>query len=131
MAWSRWSFLFQRTHLFLKRSQNVYCTDRAAKNTPTHPAWLTVYARNVICKLSLRRQHKAKTITMFIVGKMMVECFERLQMALCTTTDGWCPTTPKLPRCLMHILTSRCPSVFRMSNIFLNTFIKVLTVLQQ
>ncbi len=57
--------------------------------------------------------------------------FERFQMALRMTTDGWYPTTPTLPRCLMHILTSRCPSIFRVSNTFLNTFIKVLTMLQQ
>jgi len=40
-------------------------------------------------------------------------------MVLRTTIDGWCPTTPTLPRCLMHILTPRCPSVFGVSNTFL------------
>jgi hypothetical protein len=66
---------------------------------------------------------------MSIVAKMMVERFKRLQMALRTATDGWCPTTPTLLRCLMHILTSKCPPVFGVSNTFLNTFTKVLTVL--
>ncbi len=105
--------------------------DRAAKNTLMHPAWSTVYARNVIRELSPRRQHKVKTVTLFTVGEMMVERFERLQMALCMIIDGWCPTTPTLPRCLMHILTSRCLLIFGVSNTFLNTFTKVLTVLQQ
>jgi hypothetical protein len=58
-----------------------------------------VYARNVIRKLSLRRQHKAKTVTLSTIDETMVERFERLQMALRMTTDGWCPTTPTLPRC--------------------------------
>ncbi len=39
------------------------------------------------------------------------------------------PHNPTLPRCLMHILMSRCLSIFRMSNTFLNTFKKVLIVL--
>jgi hypothetical protein len=63
--------------------------DRAVKNTPTHPAWSTVYARNVICELSPRRQHKVKTVTLSIVDETMVERFERLQMDLHMTTDGW------------------------------------------
>ncbi len=37
-------------------------------------------------------------VTLFTIGKTMVECFKRLEMALCTTTDGWCPTTPTLPK---------------------------------
>jgi hypothetical protein len=60
----------------------------------------------------------------------MVERFERLQMVLRTTIDGWCSTTPTLPRCLMHILMSGCSSIFGVSNIFLNMFIKVMILLQ-
>ncbi len=90
------------------------CTDHAAKNTPTHPTWSTMYARNVINELSPRRQHKAKTVTLFTIDKTMVERFERLQMALRTITDGWCPTTPTLPRCVMHVLMLRSLLVFKM-----------------
>ncbi len=72
--------------------------DHVVKNTPTHPAWSMVYARNVIRELSPKKQHKAKTVTLFTIGEMMVECFERLQMALCTTTDGWCPDNPYLTK---------------------------------
>ncbi len=42
-------------------------------------------------------------VTLSTVGETMVKHFKRLQMALRTTTDGWCPTTPTLPKCLMHI----------------------------
>jgi hypothetical protein len=52
--------------------------DRATKNTPTHPAWSMVYARNIIHELSLKRQHKVKIVTLSIVGEMMVERFEKL-----------------------------------------------------
>jgi hypothetical protein len=79
---------------------------------PTHPAWSTVYAKNNICELSPRKQHKAKIVTLSTIGETMVKRFKSLKMALRTTTDGWCPTTPTLPRCLMHILMSRCPLVF-------------------
>jgi hypothetical protein len=103
--------------------------DCATKNTPTHHAWSMEYARFVIHELFSRKQHKAETVTLFIVGETMVKRFVRLQMALHTTTDGWCPTTPTLPRCLMHILASRCLLVFEVSNTFLNMFTKVLTML--
>ncbi len=103
--------------------------DCVTKNTLTHPSWSTMYAKNVIRELAPRRQHKAKVVTLSIIGETMVKRFERLQMALHTTTDGWCPTTPTLPRCLMHILTLRCPPIFGVQNTFLNTFTKVLTVL--
>jgi hypothetical protein len=73
-----------------------------------HLTWSTMYVRNVICELFPRRQHKVTMVTLSIVGEMMVEHFERLQMALHMTTDGWCPTTLTLLRCLMHILTLRC-----------------------
>ncbi len=89
-----------------------------------------MYAINIICELFSKRQHKAKTVTLSTVGETMVECFKRLQMALRTTTNGWCPTTPTLPKCLMHILTLRCLPILGVSNTFLNTFTKVLTVLQ-
>jgi hypothetical protein len=52
--------------------------DRVTKNTPTHPAWSTVYVRNVIHKLSLKRQHKVKTVTLSTIGETMVKRFERL-----------------------------------------------------
>jgi hypothetical protein len=52
--------------------------DHAAKNTPTHPAWSTVFARNVIYELSPRRQHKVNKITLSTINEMMVECFEKL-----------------------------------------------------
>ncbi len=90
-----------------------------------------VHARNVIRELFPRKHHKVKTITLSIVDEMMVERFERLQMALCTTIVGWCPTTPTLPRCLMHILMSRCLPIFGVSNTSLNTFTKVPTMLQR
>jgi hypothetical protein len=48
-----------------------------------------MYARNVICELSPRRQHKVKTVTLSIVDETMVERFKRLQMDLRMTTDGW------------------------------------------
>ncbi len=78
ITWCWRSFLFQRTHLFLKRSQNVCCMDRATKNTPTHPAWSMKYARNNIRELSPRRRHKAKMVALCIVDEMMVKRFERL-----------------------------------------------------
>jgi hypothetical protein len=62
-----------------------------------------VYAMNVIHELFPRRQHKAKTVTLSTVDETMVKSFERFQMVLRTTTDEWCPTTPTLLRCLMHI----------------------------
>jgi len=92
--------------------------DRVAKNTPMHLAWLTMYAKNVIRELSLRRQHKAKTVTLFTIDETMVESFKRLQMVLHRKIDGWCPITFTLPRCLMHILMSRCPSVSGVLNTF-------------
>jgi len=52
--------------------------DRAVKNTLTHPAWSMVYARNVIRELFLRREHKAKMVTLSIVGEMMVKRFKKL-----------------------------------------------------
>jgi len=104
--------------------------NRVAKNTPMHLAWSMIYARNVIREFFPRIQHKAKMVTLSVVSEMMVEHFERLQMALHMTINGWCPTTPTLPRCLMHILTLRCALIFGVSNTFLNMFIKVLTMLQ-
>jgi hypothetical protein len=62
--------------------------DHVAKNTPMHPTWSMVYARNDIRELSPRRQHKAKTVTLSTVDETMVERFKKLQMALRTTTDG-------------------------------------------
>jgi hypothetical protein len=43
-----------------------------------HPARSTMYAKNVIRELFLKRQHKAKMVIVFIVGEMMVKRFERL-----------------------------------------------------
>jgi hypothetical protein len=61
-----------------------------AKNTPTHPAWSMVYARNVIHELSPRRQHKAKMVTLSTFDETMVEHFEKLQMALLTRPQVPC-----------------------------------------
>jgi hypothetical protein len=57
-------------------------------------------------------------VTLSTVGETMVERFKRLQMALHMTIDGWRPITPTLPRCLMHILTLKCPPVFEVLNTF-------------
>jgi hypothetical protein len=71
--------------------------DHVTENTPMHPAWSMMYARNVIHELSLKRQHKAKMVTLFIVDEMMVKHFKRLQMALRITTDGL-PHNPYLTK---------------------------------
>ncbi len=43
-----------------------------------HPAWSTVYARNVIRELSPKKQHKVKIVTLSTVNETMIERFEKL-----------------------------------------------------
>jgi len=48
------------------------------KEYPNTPYMVNDVCKNVIRKLSSRRQHKVKTVPLSIINEMMVKCFERL-----------------------------------------------------